>query len=79
MVYSRNIKSCQRADITATVKFLGLVVRYNSWLKSTLQHGEVFPRYGVKVMAEIVREELNTVPFPGNKDTEAVGVCTRSC
>lgn len=58
-------------DKQIRIKFVG----YNSF-RSTLQHGEAFPRYGVKLRAEIAREELNPVPFPVKKDTEGVGVCT---
>jgi len=62
----KSIQSHQCAGITATrvVKFLGLVLRYNSWLKSTLQHSQIFP--AEKLTAELGREELNTGPFPGN-------------
>ena len=66
MRYSENLKSHQCAGIIAMriVKFLGLVLRYHSWLKSTLQHRQIFPMEGVKLMAELGREELNTGPFP---------------
>lgn len=67
MRYSENIRSHQCAGITAIriVKFLGLVLRYNSWLKSTLQHRQIFTMVGMKLMAELGREELNTGPLPG--------------